>query len=141
MRVAPEDDKSDTRLYKILANDVDLDSRSICRTHFAPVQQRKVHMWILCFFDGVQRICVRIPILIEWYWGLKPPPPPPWIEGKRIEPDMAKYLQTLATIDRVAAELPAQYARDIQRTVEAHIQSIGKTLGEGVEISRRAEQA
>jgi len=48
-------------------------------------------------------------------------------------------LQALATIDRIAEELPGELSRDIQQSVAAHMQSLGQKLeglGEGVKLSR-----
>jgi hypothetical protein len=97
-------------------------------------------MWTICFGFSTRRHCITIPLLIDWWWWHRPPPPPPWIEVEGFDPEMATHLQSLVTIDRIAAELPAQYAQDLQRIVASHIQTIGKTLGEGVNISRRYEK-
>jgi hypothetical protein len=50
-------------------------------------------------------------------------------------------LQILATIDQVAEELPGELSRDIQRSVAAHMQSLGHKLGVGIELSRHPQTA
>jgi hypothetical protein len=50
-------------------------------------------------------------------------------------------MQALATIDAVAEKLPAEMSWDIQRSVTAHMQSLGQKLGVGIELSRHQREA
>lgn len=103
--------------------------------------------WTICFrvpkdevtIDGHRRICFTIPVLIDKYWLRNPNPPDPFVT--HFDAESTRHLQTLATIDQFAAELPAEVSSEIQRSVATHMQALGQKLGEGIEITRYATKA
>ncbi len=106
--------------------------------------------WTICIpvpkdlttIDGSRRICFIIPQLVPPYLGRVPnPPDPPFVTHPNFDQEKARHLQALATIDQVAEELPAELSRDIQRSVAAHMQSLGQKLGVGIELSRHYQKA
>ena len=96
--------------------------------------------WRLCFTIRNRRICICIPLLIDPFWRFKLPEPEPFLEIPDFDRDSVKHLQVLVTIDRFAAELPAEFARDIQQSVGASLRTLTQKLGEGVELSQQAEK-
>ncbi len=101
--------------------------------------------WTICIpvpkdsttIDGSRRICFIIPQLVPVHlWRRPNPPDPPFLTHPEFDQEKARHLQTLATIDQIAEELPAELSRDIQRSIAAHMQSLGQKLGVGIELSR-----
>jgi hypothetical protein len=99
--------------------------------------------WTMCIpvpkdsttIDGSRFICFIIPQIVPVQFWPNPPDPPffkhPSFDGERV-----RYLQALATIDHLAEKLPADLSHDIQRSVAAHMQTLGQKLGVGIELSR-----
>lgn len=86
-------------------------------------------------------ICFTVPDLV-WPLYLGPPiPDPPFVTLPGFDQEKIRHLQILATIDGVAEELPGELSRDIQRTVAAHMQSLGHNLGAGIKLSRHTQTA
>lgn len=106
--------------------------------------------WTICLpvpkdettIDGSRRICFFVPVLV-WppYLGPPLPDPPPFVTLPDFDQEKIRHLQILATIDRVAEELPGELSHDIQRSVAAHMQSLGQNLGPGIELSRHTQAA
>jgi len=99
--------------------------------------------WTICIpvpkdrttIDGSRKICFFIPQVRPPQ--LKPgPPDPPFVTHPNFDRAIAWQLQALATIDELAETLPAELSRDIQRSVDAHMQSLGQKLGVGIELCR-----
>jgi hypothetical protein len=82
--------------------------------------------------DGSRRICFTVPVLIPVHLD----PRPPFVTHPAINQEYARHLQVLATIDQIAEELPGELSHDIQHSVAAHLQSLGRKLGVGIELSR-----
>ena len=106
--------------------------------------------WTICVpvpkdsttIDGTRRICFLIPQIVPpSLWHLPNPPDPPFVTHPAFDPERARQLQVLATIDQVASELPAELSRDIQRSVGEQMQSLGQKLGVGIELSRHYQKA
>jgi hypothetical protein len=91
--------------------------------------------WRICIRIGHRKICFCIPLLIDPRVFVKPEPDP-FFEHPDFDRASIKHLQVLVTIDRFAAELPAELSRDIQRSVEANLRTLTEKLGEGVELSQ-----
>jgi hypothetical protein len=96
--------------------------------------------WRICFKIGNRTICICIPLLIDPFWRFKLPEPEPFLFHPDFDLESIKHLQVLVTIDRFAAELPAEFARDIQKSVGASLRTLTQKLGEGVELSQHAEK-
>jgi hypothetical protein len=96
--------------------------------------------WRICIRLGHRRICFCIPLLIDPRWFLKPDPGP-FFEHPDFDRQIQRHLQVLATIDRLAVELPAELATDFHRSVETQLTSLTQKLGEGVELSQHIEKA
>ena len=94
--------------------------------------------WRLCFRLGPRKICICIPLV--WPERHFPPKPEPFLDLPDFDGDSVTNLQVLVTIDRLAAELPAEFARDIQQSVGASLRTLTQKLGEGVELSQQAEK-
>jgi hypothetical protein len=101
-------------------------------------------MWTICFprkpspdtFHVTRKqVCITIPELVRWEPELGPGPEP-WIRHLAIDRDSARHLQALATIDRVAAELPAEMSRGFLQLVDTQMQAFDKKLADAGELSR-----
>jgi hypothetical protein len=84
--------------------------------------------WTICLpvpkdattIDGSRRICFTISTPYVPRLDPRPPEPrPPFVIHPNINPEDARHLQVLATIDQFAEELPSELSRDIQRSVSA----------------------
>jgi hypothetical protein len=99
-------------------------------------------MWTICFprtapdptILTLKRVCITIPELVDL---LEFPRPEPWIRHRAIDRDSARHLQALATIDRIAAELPAEMSRGFLQLVDTQMQTFDKKLADAGAISRR----
>ena len=107
-------------------------------------------IWRICFrvpklaasIDGKNHVCVEIPLIVPVPGRPGPGPgPEPFLTHPGFGQEKVRHLQTLATIDQVAAELPVELSRDILRSVAAHMQSLGHELGADIELSRHTPQA
>jgi hypothetical protein len=94
--------------------------------------------WRICFKLGHRKICFCIPLLIDPIRLLKPEPDP-FFELPDFDRASITHLQVLATIDRFAAQLPAEFARDIQKSVGASLRTLTQKLGDGAELSQHGE--
>ena len=95
--------------------------------------------WRLCFKIGNRKFCICIPLVIP-EWRFRVPEPDPFLFHPEFDQESVKHLQVLVTIDRLAAELPAEFSREIQRSVEGNLRTLTQKLGEGVELSQHAEK-
>jgi hypothetical protein len=99
-------------------------------------------MWTICFPRTapdptiliLKRVCITIPDLVPVEFG---PLPNPWIRHRAIDRDSARHLQALATIDRIAAELPAEMSRGFLQLVDTQMQAFDKKLADVGAISRQ----
>jgi hypothetical protein len=102
--------------------------------------------WKLCFrvpkdsttLDGSRFVCVCIPFLIP-VEKLPIPPGDPFVMIPEFDREHVHHLQALVTIERLAEELPAAAARDVQRVVAAQMQTLRQRLGKGIELSQHDE--
>ena len=103
--------------------------------------------WTICIripkdsttIDGHRQFCFPIYVDTIIFDPRPPEPRPPIFNLTEFDQEKARYLQLLATIDQVAEELPNELSRDIQRSVAAHMQSIGQNLGVGIELFRQTQ--
>jgi hypothetical protein len=101
--------------------------------------------WTICVsvpkgnvtIDGSRRICWVVPQHVPPRFS---PPDPPFMTHPELNPEQVRHMQSLATIDQIAESLPKDFAREIQRSVAAHMRSIGQGLGAGVELSRHSHE-
>ena len=98
-------------------------------------------MWTICFprtapdVTILKRVCITIPQLVKFLEFV--PEPEPWIRHRAIDGDSARHLQALATIDRIAAELPAEMSRGFLQLVDTQMQAFDKKLSDAGSISRQ----
>jgi hypothetical protein len=85
--------------------------------------------------DGHRVACICIPFVVPPH--LWTPPDPGFLVHPDLDSDQVRHLQFLATIDQVAEKLPADLSREIQASVAAHMQTLGKRLGHGITLSKR----
>ena len=102
-------------------------------------------VWIICWpvrekkgevvADLNRQICHVIPAVIPNPPHFSPPIPQ-WLIPDDVRPEDLRQLQTLATIDQLAADLPGHLSADIHRPIAVHMRLLGEKLGGGIELSR-----
>lgn len=87
----------------------------------------------ICFTLNGRRICICIPLLIEWPWR-KPKPDPRYIENERITKTIEYDLRAVGTLHAVASGLSGDLRRPIQAALDDAMKTLQSKMPEGVTL-------
>lgn len=75
----------------------------------------------VCFMINGRKICVEIPVAINWreyIFGPPPPPDPPFLIDSRINVKVLRNIQVLAALDMVAGALTGRAKTQVKQVLK-----------------------